>query len=91
MLRVVDGDERPAMPKFQALMSHAKETINKAFDIQSNKSLLKRIMDIVERQWLKQTDHPLYGAVLYLNSGKLHSLIKEDDDSAVGQLMGLVP
>ena len=33
-------------------------------------------------------DHPLYGAALYLNPGKLHALIKDDDDITVGQLRG---
>jgi len=44
VLRVVDGDEKPAMPEVQALMNHAKERINQSFAIQSKKSLLKKIM-----------------------------------------------
>jgi hypothetical protein len=48
VLRVVDGDERPAMPEVQALMNHAKESIKKSFDIQSKKVVLKKIMDIIE-------------------------------------------
>jgi hypothetical protein len=35
---------------------------------------------------MKQMDHPLYGAALYLNPGKLHHLIRDDDDATVGQL-----
>jgi hypothetical protein len=88
VLRVVDGDERSAMPEVQALMNHAKESIKKSFDIQSKKVVLKKIMDIIERRWLKQMDHPLYGVALYLNPGKLHAYIKDDDDSTVGQLSG---
>ena len=37
---------------------------------------------------MKQMDHPLYGAALYLNPGKLHPLIRDDDDATVGQLRG---
>jgi hypothetical protein len=33
-------------------------------------------------------DHPLYGAAMYLNPGKLHPLIRNDDDATVGQLSG---
>jgi hypothetical protein len=33
-------------------------------------------------------DHPLYGAAMYLNPGKLHPLIRNDDDATVGQLRG---
>jgi len=88
VLRVVDGDEKPAMPEVQALMNHAKERINQSFAIQSKKSLLKKIMGIIERRWEKQMDHPLYGAALYLNPGKLHPLLKKDDDATVGQLRG---
>jgi hypothetical protein len=88
VLRVVDGDERPAMPEVQALMNHAKESIKKSFDIQSKKVVLKKIMDIIEGRWLKQMDHPLYGAALYLNPEKLHGYIKYDDDFTVEQLRG---
>jgi len=88
VLRVVDGDEKPAMPEVQALMNHAKKRINQSFAIQSKKSLIKKIMGIIERRWEKQMDHPLYGAALYLNPGKLHPLLKKDDDATVGQLRG---
>ncbi|CAD6238899.1 unnamed protein product [Miscanthus lutarioriparius] len=59
VFRVVDGDEKPAMPEVQALMNLAKERINQSFAIQSKKSLLKKIMGIIERHWEKQMDHPL--------------------------------
>ncbi|XP_008659785.1 uncharacterized protein [Zea mays] len=88
VLRVVDGDERPAMPEVQALMKCVKEKINQSFVVQSKKSLLKKIITIIERHWEKQMDHPLYGAAMYLNPGKLHPLIRNDDDATVGQLRG---
>ena len=86
VLRVVDGDERPAMPEVQALMKHAKEKITQSFAIQTKKSLLKSIMAIIERCWEKQMDHPR--AAMYLNPGKLHPLIRDDDDATVRQLRG---
>ena len=88
VLRAVDGDEKPAMLEVQALMNHAKERIKQSFAIESKKSLLKRIMKIIEQRWEKQMDHPLYGAAMYLNPGKLHPLVKQDDDATVGQLRG---
>ncbi|KAF0891604.1 hypothetical protein E2562_010593 [Oryza meyeriana var. granulata] len=84
VLRVVDGDEKPAMPEVQALMNHAKEKIKLSFAIQSKRRLLEKIMKIIEQRWEKQMDHPLYGAALYLNPGKLHPLIRKDDDVIVG-------
>jgi len=84
VLRVVDGDEKPAMPEVQALMNHAKEKINLSFAIPSKKKLLDKIMEIIERRWEKQMDHPLYGAALFLNPGMLHPLIRKNDDATVG-------
>ncbi|RLN00200.1 hypothetical protein C2845_PM06G27300 [Panicum miliaceum] len=88
VLRVVDGDEKPAMPEVTALMNHVKEKIKLSFAVDSKKVLLKKIMEIIEKRWLKQMDHPLYGAALYLNPGKLHPLIQNHEDATVGQLRG---
>jgi len=41
VLRVVDGDEKPAMPEVATLMNHAKEKIKLSFAIQTKKTLLK--------------------------------------------------
>ena len=88
VLRVVDGDERPAMPEVAALMNHAKEKIKLSFATENKKTLLKNIIKIIEKRWVTQMDHPLYGAALYLNPGRLHSLIQANDDATVGQLRG---
>jgi hypothetical protein len=56
VLRVVDGDEKPAMPEVQALMNHAKEKIKLSFAIQTKKMLLEKIMEITDRRWEKQMD-----------------------------------
>ncbi|CAD6258159.1 unnamed protein product [Miscanthus lutarioriparius] len=50
--------------------------------------LLKRIMDIIEKRWVNQMEHPLYGAALYLNPGNFFLLVKANDDATVGQLRG---
>jgi hypothetical protein len=88
VLRVVDGDERPAMPEVAALMNHAKEKIKLNFATKNKKTLLKNIIKIIEKCWVTQMDHPLYRAALYLNPGRLHSLIQANDDAIVGQLRG---
>jgi hypothetical protein len=77
VIGVVDGDERPAMPEVTTLMSHAKDKIKQSFAVSSKKPLLKSIMGIIDRRWENQMDHPLYGAALYLNPGKLHPLIEK--------------
>ena len=48
VLRVVDGDEMPAMPEVAALMKHAKEKIKLSFATENKKTLLKNIIKIIE-------------------------------------------
>ena len=86
--RVVDGDKKPTMPEVAALMKHAKDKIKLSFAIDSEKTLLKKIIEIIERRWEKQMNHPLYAAALYLNPGKLHALLRDDEDVIVGKLRG---
>jgi hypothetical protein len=87
-LRAVDGDEKPAMPEVTALMNHAKERIKQSFNISTKQGLLKNIMKIIEKRWVNQMEHPLYGAALYLNPGKFFPLVKANDDATIGQLRG---
>jgi hypothetical protein len=84
VLRVVDGDEKPTMLEVAALMKHAKDKIKLSFGIDSKKTSLKKIIDIIEKHWEKQMIHRLYGAALYLNPRKLHALLQDDDDATVG-------
>ncbi|KAM0866668.1 hypothetical protein ACQ4PT_042490 [Festuca glaucescens] len=79
VLRLVDGDEVPAMPEIAALMKYAKERINQGFPQQNKQPLLKKIMNIVDKHWETQMDHPLYGAALFLNPGKFFSIVKSVD------------
>jgi hypothetical protein len=86
VLRAVDADERPAMPEVSALMNVAKEKIKLSFNTQNKAALLKKILDIIERRWVSQMDHPLYGAALYLNPGKFFEIQKKGDDRTVAEL-----
>jgi hypothetical protein len=52
VLRVVDGDERPAMPEITKLMNHAKEKIKLSFATENKKTLLKNIIKIIEKRWV---------------------------------------
>ena len=51
VLRAVDGDERPAMPEVAALMDVVKKKIKLSFRTQNKQAWLKKILDIIERQW----------------------------------------
>ena len=73
------------MPEVAALMAHAKERLKLSFPTQ-NKRLLNKIMEIIERRWVRQMDHPLYGAALYLNPRKFFAIQKSGDDTYVGEL-----
>ncbi|KAJ1283970.1 hypothetical protein BS78_03G168500 [Paspalum vaginatum] len=88
VLRLVDGDEKPAMPEVAAAMNIAKQKISSSFSTQNKKALLNCIMKIVENHWVKQMDTPLYGAALYLNPGKFYKMKQSDDDGYVGELRG---
>ncbi|KAM0893956.1 hypothetical protein ACQ4PT_024842 [Festuca glaucescens] len=88
VLRLADGDEVPVMPERTALMRFAKEKINQGFPQQNKKPLLKMVMDIVDKRWETQMDHPLYGAALYLNPGKFFPIKDSGDDALVWELRG---
>ncbi|XP_039840849.1 uncharacterized protein LOC120700668 [Panicum virgatum] len=74
VLRLVDGDEKPALPEVAAAMNIEKQKISASFSTQNKKACLNRIMKIVENRWVKQMDTPLYGAALYLNPGKFYKM-----------------
>jgi hypothetical protein len=60
MLRLVDGDEKPALAEVAAAMTIAKNKITSSFSTKNKKACLKRIMSIVDRRWANQMDTPLY-------------------------------
>jgi hypothetical protein len=44
-------------------------------------------MDIIERRWVTQMNHPLYRAALYLNPEKFFAIQKKGYDTYVEELM----
>jgi hypothetical protein len=67
-------------------MNFAKKKIKTSFPTQNKLALLKKILDIIERRWILQMDHPLYGAALYLNPEKFFAIQKKGDDRYVAEL-----
>jgi hypothetical protein len=84
LLRIVDGDERPAMPEVQFCMEYAKKKIKENFSARGKADLLKHILAIIDKRWVDQMDQPLYGAALYLNPNKYFDL--KTDDVVAGKL-----
>jgi len=78
LLRIVDGDERPAMPEVQFCMEYAKKKITENFPTRPKADLLKDILAIIDKRWKDQMDQPLYGAALYLNPNKYFDLKTAD-------------
>uniref|UniRef100_A0A8R7PJW7 HAT C-terminal dimerisation domain-containing protein n=2 Tax=Triticum urartu TaxID=4572 RepID=A0A8R7PJW7_TRIUA len=72
VLRIVDGDEKPAMPEVMAAMDYAKERIKAA--IADKPTLVKKVIKIVEDKWESQMGVKLYGAALFLNPNRIYGL-----------------
>jgi hypothetical protein len=84
LLRIVDGDERPAIPEVSFCMEYAKKKIRDNFPTSRKADLLKQILAIIDRRWEDQMDQPIYGAALYLNPNKYFDL--KTDDALAGKL-----
>ncbi|CAM8937151.1 unnamed protein product [Rhodiola kirilowii] len=76
VLRIVDGDEIPAMAEICVAMDFAKKRIKDALD--KKQRLSTKVLNIIERRWKSQMEVDLYGAALFLNPGKFFT-IKEND------------
>lgn len=76
VLRIADGDEKPAMTELAAAMGEAKRRIKQVLAHKS--TLCKKIIDIIESRWERQMETPLYGAALFLNPGKYFDIKKND-------------
>jgi hypothetical protein len=72
VLRIIDGDERPAMPDVMAAVGLAKEKIKAAID--DKPTLVKKVIKIVEDRWESQMGVKLYGAALFLNPSRFFDL-----------------
>lgn len=65
VLRLVDGEKRPAMGYIYEAMDRAKETIIKSFNEKEEK--YKDVLEIVDRRWENQLHRPLHAAGHFLN------------------------
>ncbi|XP_051113152.1 uncharacterized protein LOC127239163 [Andrographis paniculata] len=78
VLRIVDGDEKPAMPELSSAMNHAKEKITESFTSNNKTRLLAKLTEIIEDRWSNQMEVKLYGAALFLNPSKYFELKRSD-------------
>ncbi|KAJ9553070.1 hypothetical protein OSB04_017115, partial [Centaurea solstitialis] len=65
VLRLVDGEKRPAMGYIYEAMDRAKESIAKSFPNQEE--LYQKTFEIIDRRWEHQLHRPLHAAGHYLN------------------------
>lgn len=65
VLRLVDGEKRPAMGYIYEAMDRAKESIAKRFPNQED--LYKKTFEIIDHRWEHQLHRPLHAAGHYLN------------------------
>ncbi|KAH1228074.1 hypothetical protein GmHk_10G028150 [Glycine max] len=65
VLRLVDGERKPAMGYIYEAMDKAKETIIKSFN--NNESKYKDVFAIIDKRWNFQLHRPLHAAAHFLN------------------------
>ena len=65
VLRLVDGERKPAMGYIYEAMDKAKEAIMKSFN--NNESKYKDVFEIIDHRWNCQLHHPLHAAGHFLN------------------------
>ncbi|XP_042466041.1 uncharacterized protein LOC122048553 [Zingiber officinale] len=71
VLRLVDGERKPAMGYIYEAMDRAKETIIKAFKEKEEK--YKEVFEIIDKRWECQLHRPLHAAGHYLNPEYFYS------------------
>ncbi|KAJ4979567.1 hypothetical protein NE237_010347 [Protea cynaroides] len=76
VLRIVDGDEDPAMSEVYLAMEEAKKMIQSNFA--DKERLWKRVVNIIDKHWECQMGYPLYVVALFLNPGKFFEYTKND-------------
>ncbi|KAL8532011.1 hypothetical protein ACS0TY_008567 [Phlomoides rotata] len=83
VLRLVDGERKPAMGYIYEAMDRAKETIMKAFD---NKEYEYRdAFEIIDKRWSCQLHKPLHAAGFFLNPEFFYKNGGGDVDSEVSK------
>ena len=65
VLRLVDGDSKPAMPYIYEAMDRAKEQIATNFD--NKEERYKQVWKIIDTRWNLQLHRPLHAAAYFLN------------------------
>ncbi|KAM0898061.1 hypothetical protein ACQ4PT_022151 [Festuca glaucescens] len=80
VLRLVDGDENPAMPQLTAAMEICKNKLNESFS--RKPPLLEKLMQIFRKRWDDQMMQKLHGAALFLNPGRFFDIMENDPDYA---------
>ncbi|XP_057432600.1 uncharacterized protein LOC130725380 [Lotus japonicus] len=65
VLRLVDGDAKPAMPYIYEAMDRAKEQIVAGFN--NEKSRYMKVWKLIDTRWNFQLHRPLHAAAYYLN------------------------
>ncbi|XP_058007664.1 uncharacterized protein LOC110641407 [Hevea brasiliensis] len=71
VLRLVDGEKRPAMGYIYEAMDRAEEAIAKSFGEKEEK--YKAVLEIINKRWESQLHQPLHAAGHYLNSEFFYS------------------
>ncbi|KAL6552859.1 hypothetical protein OROHE_008223 [Orobanche hederae] len=77
VLRIADGDERPALPEIASAIDYAKLQIKKTFG-SGKLTIRNKVVKIIEDRWSSQMGKPLYGAALFLNPGKYFDLLEKN-------------
>lgn len=65
VLRLVDGEMKPAMGYIYEAMDRAKEAIAKAFN--NDRTKYREVYDIIDKRWDVQLHQPLHAAGFFLN------------------------
>ncbi|KAL5133726.1 hypothetical protein HKD37_03G007015 [Glycine soja] len=82
VLRLVDGERKPAMGYIYEAMDKAKETIIKSFN--NNESKYKDVFAIIDKRWNCQLHRPLHAAAHFLNLEFFYDNINLEFDFEIG-------
>nr|XP_017224831.1 PREDICTED: uncharacterized protein LOC108201055 [Daucus carota subsp. sativus] len=81
VLRIADGDERPALAEVAAAMDYVRVQFSKAF-VGPKTQLRNKVLKIIDDRWNTQMGKPLYGAALFLNPGKYFDIVERNPSCA---------
>ena len=85
-LRIVDGDDSPAMPEIWAAMDVAKTHIKDA--LSQRPGLQSQVLAIVDKRWDHQMEQKLHGAAMFLNPSKFFQM-KETNKRLAARLRSM--